>query len=213
MATEILSVDQFPDINWSTPRTHQDGDPDSTYGIIEIASNHQILRITADHQLTKIDSTQPFVNSRLRFGKPGRPSFTLRASSSSPFSTDDSNRINHATETCRQILTTLHQMEAASKITYIGDQLLLVLRLNIGYGSHDHLQDIGVVEDLLNRYTTSLSTERLLTNARELQELEVPLLYEGVSTMTSGMTWTTKELIQYYKTGHCPPLPVAQYLD
>ncbi|EKD90333.1 MAG: hypothetical protein ACD_31C00008G0005 [uncultured bacterium] len=154
---DILTTEDFPGINWSQPYTHEDGYPASSYGVIGIDIGTSRMRMDYDHKIIVEEVDTPLRHSRLRFGYPKTASFTVRSTQDTPFNPGDSQRINQSVDAVQAVLTKLHQRETAQKVDDLGDQLKRVLRTSVGYTSQEHLQDIGVLEDLLERFRGGLS--------------------------------------------------------
>ena len=211
---DILKTEQYPDLNWSSPYAHEvDGDPASTFGITELRLGPTQYELDLDHRLLVRPLIYPVIHSRVRFGRPKAPAFALHSAAEHPFELTDAQRINAAVDTVRAVLTNIHQLETAEAVEKSGNALIGALRVNVGLGSQEHLEDIGIIEELLNRYKRNTSIDRILTHARRLQDLGIPYFYEGaLPASPKCINWTTNELIQFFETGDCPPLPGQDFL-
>lgn len=210
--SEIHTPDKFPGIKWAQSFINpQDKDRDFTPGIIQVTAGNLDYKLNREGQLV-ISETHPLIHSRVRFGIPGITNYTFRSIREKPFSLEDPNRINDASASVSGMITTLHQLETTVKVERAGEELIRALHSGVGYYAEEHLQDIGVLAEILNKYKKDTATARLLTHAQKAYSLGVVVFYEGSSAIGGGITWTTNELIQNTETGHCPPLPVERYL-
>ena len=197
---EILSIDQYPEIDWSKPYIHEDGNPAGSYGITEVTIGSADFKLNWKHQLELSQQEPAFIHSRIRFGFPGHTSFTMRSSEETPFSLEHPSRINESAKLVTHILTTQHQMEAADQIEQQVNKLIGILRNSVGFSTDKNVEEIGVLENLLRKYKHETAIESTLASGRRLQELQIPLFYETNSVHTKGgIVWTTPHLIEYYR--------------
>lgn len=171
------------------------------------------FRVNRQHKLLVFRTDSDIEHSRIRFGRPEMASFTIYSEKTAPFDLNDPSRINSATKTTQNILIILHQLETATAVEEATNKLAIVLRSTIRFGLEQHVEEIGILEQFVSNYKNKISKDKVLEAARKLQELQVPLFHEGSNSFTKGYLWTTKELFQYFETGHCPPLLVVNYIS
>jgi len=176
---EILSVDQYPEIEWSREYIHEDGDPADTFGLILFRAGENGLRLNEYRQLIpyRYDNS---VRSILGFGTPGNRKLNAIAEENRPFSLDDPDRINRICALSQELTKRVYQAATAGRILDLGERLLSELRTTTSWvAGQDEKRDAGIIEELVQAQKNNILPERLEDVSQQLQELGVIEVTEG----------------------------------
>ncbi|MEK7616964.1 MAG: hypothetical protein AAB414_02835 [Patescibacteria group bacterium] len=195
MARETLSIEQFPDVNWSRfVQEHADGYREFSFGLTRIRLNGELLQLT-DEGLLVPCGAPIHETSSVFFGQADmRPTVKVLAQYQHPFRLEDASRINGVGTLTSEFLGTHEQMVTARQVIHQAHQLFDQLRL-INMANPEVIREMGILEAILTSQATQLLPERSVGIAKRLKDLKVDKF--GGYAFSSG-TWTPDWVIENY---------------
>lgn len=164
---EILSIDQYPQINWSKEEIGPEGDPVDTHGLIGLRIGPNGWRMDYQHLLTPYYAKNQ-TNSLLMFGHPGYTKIWVYSCEDKLFDLEDPDRINQAGIFAQNLLTADRQMIAARKVIEVGQTLLETVRQIAAEEDPNLLKEAGIIDDFIKSQEEKLQPGNILVAARNL---------------------------------------------
>ena len=203
MSKEI-SIDSYPDINWSREFQNADGDPDDTFGLTAVRIGLNGWRMDQSHLLIPY-SVSEAKDSVLIFGYPGRARIWAYSYEERLFDLEDAERINQVFTLSQKLSVAINQKRTAEKVIDAGRKLLQDVRSVAHLEDPDIIRNSGMIEEFVMSQEMRLLPDNILLASKGLVDVGIKQVdfltsFSNMRVGPRGSYWPDWLIRQYSQT-------------
>lgn len=172
MSVDILSIDRYPKIIWSSKDQQSHSGLADTFGLIGIRIGSKGLWID-DENLLIPQNVPSMANDLLIFGHQKQAAIWVYSHINNPFDLDDSERINQAGILAQDLLIADHEMSTAEKAIQRAKGLINSLYIIEIRADQETTKNREIIMEVVRSQTEKLSPDKLQKISKQLLDLGI----------------------------------------